>query len=349
VSLRKQLVRLLDTSPADVLRALRRRLRGDGSRRPFLLSELQMRQLDLMREDAAALGPPFRPGRLWQDVIRSFEEVFRTEGIRNPEEQHFNVWFSGLALADARLHRYACWMYWSLLKQRDTLELLQRVPATCREGPGFGYKIDGRFVSLDLLMSIDDFYSLYDLDPRIATDSVTVAELGAGWGRLGYVIRFVNPRSTYCLFDLPEVLIVSQSYLPGLLPPGSTHTYDKTRNLRLIGRPDVTEGIWFFGPQGLRHFRESTFDYVVNIAGFQEMPVEDVRAYLELFGAVGAGGYCFLRQLGTGATHGHRYDEIEGLAAYPFPPTWHRKSFRLSTLSDHFFQVGFALPERSNA
>ena len=76
--------------------------------------------------------------------------------------------------------------------------------------------MDSQTLSLDLLFSIDDFYNLYEINPKIAHEPIVVAELGAGWGRLGYVLRKVNPRATYIVFDLPEVLLISQTYLPTL-------------------------------------------------------------------------------------------------------------------------------------
>ena len=195
-----------------------------------------------------------------------------------------------------------------------------------------------------MLFSIDDFYNLYELNPAVATEPVVVAELGAGWGRLGYVLLKVNPKATYVIFDLPEVLLVSQSYLPTLLPDLTVGPYSQSHTLQPSRRSLAAASVWFFGPQQMEQFQPGSIDYIVNIASFQEMPMAFVREYMRLFSRQAAGGYCYLRQLYEGNFHGHRLDEIQGLQEYPFPGSWRKEFLRPTKLSDEFFEGGFAIP-----
>jgi hypothetical protein len=141
-----------------------------------------------MRRDAKGAPMPFTPSRLWREVIALFDQVFRTEGIKNPEHQYFNDRFSGFEV-DHRLHRYACWMYRSLLVSRDSFGLLRRLSATCKEEDLFAYPMEGQLISTDLLLSVDDFYSLHELNAAIAREPLVVADLGAGWGHSGMCYR----------------------------------------------------------------------------------------------------------------------------------------------------------------
>ena len=95
----------------------------------------------------------------------------------------------------------------------------------------------------------------------------------------------------------------------------------------------------------MTQFEPSSIDYFVNIVGFQEMPAADVQEYMKYFSVLAAGGYCYLRQLRAGSSHGHRLNEISGLDAYPFPSNWRKIYLRPSTLSDEFFETGFEIPQ----
>ena len=198
-------------------------------RRPSALTEAQSAELELMRKDNQLAATPFVASKHWEEVVRIFESILIRDGITNPEEQEFNFSFSRLALGDERLHRYVCWMYRNLLKSRNSLNLLNLLNATCSTKRGLAYQMDSQTLSLDLLFSIDDFYNLYEINPKIAHEPIVVAELGAGWGRLGYVLHKVNPRATYIVFDLPEVLLISQTYLPTLLRGSITRQYSQNR------------------------------------------------------------------------------------------------------------------------
>jgi hypothetical protein len=92
-------------------------------------------------------------------------------------------------------------------------------------------------------------------------------------------------------------------------------------------------------------FQSCSVDYVVNIASFQEMPVEFVREYLRRFSRLAGNGYGYMRQLYDGKFHSHHLGEIDGLQAYPFPSSWRQEFLRSTTLSDEFFEVGFSIPE----
>jgi hypothetical protein len=336
--------RVLDISPLDCARAVRRRL-SHSPRKGINAS--QARDLKLMRNDNEGAGPPFAASLHWQEVNAIFDNIFHREGIRNPEEQRINLRFSGLALGDPRLHRYVCWLYRCILKQRDSFDLLGRLQATCKEERGLGYRFGRELLSLDLLLSIDDFYNLYELNPAIAKEPVVVGEVGAGWGRLGYVLRQVNPQATYIIFDLPEALLISQTYLPCLLGDLTVSPYVESRSVARFSSHLLSQKtLWFCGPQDLTRFDEGTIDYIVNIGSFQEMPEEYVRLYFGLFDNVAGQGYCYLQQLREGRFHNHHLDEIKGLASYPFPKGWDQVYCRPSTLSDEIFEAGFRLSSK---
>jgi putative sugar O-methyltransferase len=347
--MRNSLRRLLDASPLDVARAIVRMraprppVAGQTGAR-FTLTADEIAQLEMMRQDNRGAGPPYTAPKLWQLIVEEFEDVFRREGIGNPEEQYFNLRFSGFSPADARLHRYVCWMYRRILQARDSLGLLHKLRATCRRGRGFAYEMEGDCLSLDLLMSIDDFYNLYEMNPAVASEPTIVAELGAGWGRLGYVLRSVNPGAVYVIFDLPEVLVVSQRYMQALFPDARVADYATGRKVERFTRDTLLQySLWFLGTQHIRQLDRGAVDVVLNVASFQEMPLAYVAEYVRRFSDIAQGGHCYLRQLRAGDSHGHCYGEIATLEEYPFPKSWVQRYLRPSILTDEFFEAGFAI------
>lgn len=345
MSQRETIKRALGYSPLDVIRFARRSLLPKASNGTGLSAD-QSALLELMRSDNAQSEAPYRASAHWQYVADLFQETFDSEGLVNPEDQSYNLRFSGFAANDPRLHRYVCWMYYERLRQRDTFDLLSRLGATCKIQKGYAYEIDGRVISLDLLLSIDDFYNLCELNPRVADSPVIVGELGAGWGRLGNVLCQANPSATYVAFDLPEALLISQSYLPSTLPTRVSCGYEVARRLGPVNRDVLhTAHLWFFGAHHIERLAPGTLDIVVNIGSFQEMPPEYIRQYSNAFSRIAAGGSCFLRQLRSNTSHGINLDEVESFDAYPLPANWRRQFLRSSILSDEFVEAGYQIPD----
>lgn len=340
-----RLRRLAHVSAASIVRGLDLRYRlARACGVPSRLSEAQQAILQRMRDDNAAATEPFQATALWIEVAKLFDREFYSAGVSDVEAGYLNLRFFGYAPGDHRLYDYLLYTYYQLVKQRDSLGVLSRVPATCPIGPGLAMDIEGRRVSLDLLLSIDDFYNLVELAPRIVTAPVIVADLGAGWGRLGYVLKRVNPTLTYVVFDLPETLFVSSSYLPKQLPEVAFQTYERAREIPAITRDLLQRGsMWFLGAQDLQKVSDEALDVVVNVASFQEMTRAQVDRYFELIDTKARGGYLYLRQLWSGATHGHRLKEIEGHSEYPFRARWGEQFCRNSRFSHLFFEAGFRL------
>jgi len=310
-------------------------------------SSLTREQSSLLAEMRAAnsrASSPFRAPEIWQIVAQLFDRVFRLEGIGDVEEQYFNLRFSGFAPGDWRLHRYLVYTYFRLLRDRDVHGLLKSIPATAPVKLGMAYEIDGCRISLDLLFSIDEFYRLLELRPDLMSERVIVAEIGAGWGRLGYVLKRVNPRLTYIIFDLPEALLISSTYLPRLLTGEEFRTYRQAREMPSLSRQAFFgAGVWFLGSQDLLRVEEASLDIVVNIHSFQEMTETQVGQYFQIISEKGGGGHFYLKQLWEGATHGHHLGEISGYGRYPFPSAWEKVFVRNVSFSPDFFEAAYRI------
>lgn len=308
------------------------------------LSPRQLRLLNQMRSDNGAAPPPFRATALWAAAARRFEREFYMNGIDGVETQYFNLRFSGFAAGDERLYDYFLYTYFQLVRERDTLGLLKRVSTMCPVKRGFAYEIEGCRVSLDLLFSIDDLYNLLEVRPGLLSEPLVIADVGAGWGRLGYVLKLANPRLAYVVFDLPESLLISSTYLHKLLPEEPYRSYQDSRSVHSLDRRMLTDGeMWFLGAQDLLKVCPGSLDVVVNIASFQEMTLDQVSEYFRIIGEKAHGGVLYLKQLWSGKTHGQHLGEIAGYEEYPFNASWERLFLRNARFSHYFFEAAFRL------
>ena len=316
------------------------------------LSREQYALLELMREDNRRAGSPFCPNDYWANESRAFGEVFNVAGINDVENEFFNTRFHGLTLDDHRLFTLFQWSYYQVVKARDRFGLLERFQSTLSDTPGLvplvdgqpilpgrNLEIDGRSISIDLLVSVDDFYNLHELQPGILTEPLVVVDLGAGWGRIGHILSQINPNICYVVLDIPESLLVSSTYLPKRLPDRSVGTYIEARALDRLDKPTLRgRSLWFLGPQALRRMSAGTIDIFINVASFQEMAPEQVNGYLACVDAVAAEGYVYLRNDWEGAR--------SGFAQYRVPTDWKRIYLRRARFSPACFEAGYAIPVR---
>lgn len=304
-----------------------------------------------MRADNRAAGPPFVTTRFWDSETADFEKLFETTGINSVENEYFNTRFSGLQPDDPKLYRWCLWMYYNAVKQRDTFDLLERIPVTLSQETAEGadtvrYKtgkpipmtrverLHGKPMSPDLLFSVDDFYNLVELEPRVATEEIVVADLGAGWGRLGYVLAHANPKARYVILDIPETLLIAGEYLPRLLKNASVGDYAASRCIDSFDRATLlSKQLWLLGCHDLAKFATASVDVMINVASFQEMEKTQVNAYLELFDRVALGGCVYLRNAWLGAMSGARDMKL--------PETWRAKFERDTRATCDLYEAGY--------
>jgi putative sugar O-methyltransferase len=181
---------------------------------------------------------------------------------------------------------------------------------------------------------------LAELEPRVLDGPVVVVDLGAGWGRIGHVLKRVNPQAAYVVLDLPESLLVSEARLTELLPGERVAGYDESRRTEWFTREALLAhgGLRFGGPQDLARFEDGAIDVFVNVASFQEMTREQVTAYLGL--ADRTARHVYLQERWTRAS-ALPEEIIAGWDAYELPERWRRRYLRDVPFTNAFFEAGF--------
>ncbi|SME99211.1 putative sugar O-methyltransferase [Tistlia consotensis] len=157
-----------------------------------------------------------------------------------------------------------------------------------RELGGFGVEIDGALVNLDTLrfyeslLAMDRGGALVPL--RRGERRPVVMEIGPGWGGLAGALKRLFPDSTLVLVDLPQLFLLSATYLTTLFPDAKVAF--------ATGPEALPAGSWaehdfVFLPAALAGtLRPDHLDLAINTLSFQDMTAEQVSGWIATLAAL---------------------------------------------------------------
>ena len=171
-------------------------------------------------------------------------------------------------------------MLWEVAARQDWSGLSGNI-----EEPAIGNPIEirrnGRPISQDLANSIREYHTILSLELALASRYKRIAELGAGYGRLGHVF-LEDGYSAYHIFDIPPALHVSQWYLSRLYPNRKIFKFRHFDSFEEIREELSNCDIAFFTPNQMEFFPESYFDVFLTISTLPEMAPAQVQNYLKM-------------------------------------------------------------------
>lgn len=171
-------------------------------------------------------------------------------------------------------------MLWELACKEDRSGLTQRL-----EEPLIGNPIrirrKGKLISQDLANSIREYSTLLQAQPELGSGPKNVAELGAGYGRLAYVM-LQDPGTRYVVFDIPPALAVAQWYLSQVFGPRQIFRFRHVESYSSIESELSRSRIAFFTPNQLELFPSGYFDVFASISTLPEMTARQVNNYLKV-------------------------------------------------------------------
>ena len=288
-----------------------------------------------LRADAATHAVS-APSRMWQAITLVYRLLLRGRGFHRFKST-MGRFFAAWEPTHPRMTEALYHLYWSSLKERDVWGLLD-----CMEEPELGggdfLMYRGRRVSIDLLQSIDEFYSLREAFGFDREDPIVFCELGAGYGRLAHVVLTAMPNAQYLLFDLPESLIVAEYYLATLHPAARAAFYPESDRV-LRNREAFRQHRLLFGlPHLLCEVPRGTIDIFLNIYSFMEMNPHQVETYFRIIEELRVGAV-YLKQNKREVNPFEQTFFTEH--TYPIRPSWTRVYQRTSALYDHVFESAY--------
>jgi hypothetical protein len=197
----------------------------------------------------------------------------------------------------------------------------------------------GRLISQDLINSVRErnaiVEALESCRSAAAGRAPLIAELGAGYGRLGHVL-LATTGCRYMIFDLPPALHLSQWYLSRLFPDRRIFSFRRFGSYAEIAAELAEVDIAFFTPNQLELFPDRHFDAFATISSLHEMRREQIDHFLRLMAAK-TRDVIYMKQ------QAHYVNPYDGLhikrSEYVLPPDWQVAMERGDALNPGFFEL----------
>lgn len=208
-------------------------------------------------------------------------------------------------------------MYTDILMEEDPRRLFDSIEEPELGNP-FAIKYRGRRTSQDLCNSIHEFYSF--IDPETSPDAtLDIAELGAGYGRLGFVLQKALPNTTYTVIDIPPALYISERYLSELFPTRKVFGFRAFSSFDEVKDEFLSAQIRFLAPHQIELLPADSFDYFLNISSLHEMTADQVDNYFKCIDHVCRGRF-YTKQWRVSRTQENEVTFTEH--SYPVKPAW---------------------------
>ena len=228
-------------------------------------------------------------------------------------------------------------MYADVVAREDTRGLLRTLEEPSLGNP-FLVRHHGRAVSQDLCNSVHELYSILGPEglPPADLPAPVFAEIGAGYGRLAYVILESVPGARYCIVDIPPALYLSQRYLTTLCPELPAFRFRPFSSYAEVADEFESSRIRFIAPHQLELLPPKSVDYFINISSFHEMTVPQVENYFRLMDRTCRGRF-YTKQWRVSRT------QVNGCTLrerdYPVPSSWRTVRRRRHPIQRMFFDA----------
>lgn len=265
--------------------------------------------------------------------------------VSHPELSPFIAQFSGYHSSKdskvksfnpvtAAIYKVYVAMLADFVADTDKLGLLDRITEP-EIGNPFVVNHRGRRVSQDLCNSIHEFYnSTVAYDP--SKPGFRIAELGAGYGRLGQVYLSVLPNASYCAIDIPPALYVAQRYLTEVFPDQPVFKFREFGSYEEICAEFENSRIRFLAAHQIELLPSDQFDLFVNISSLHEMTREQIANYLKQIDRLCRGSF-YSKQWRVSHAKGNGFTIKE--SEYPIPGNWQEVFHRRHPIQRMFFEA----------
>jgi putative sugar O-methyltransferase len=269
-----------------------------------------------------AREPSLSPLNVKMELPRFFESVVTENTFLNRD--------------NADIYRLFVGLLWHYTVKTDTYGLTERLSEPDL-GNAIRIEFDGRPISQDLANSIRERNTNCDFFDNRPNRKHVIAELGAGYGRLGHVF-LSSTNCKYYIFDIPPALLVSQWYLSNLMGEREVFKFRRFKRFEEVQGEIEKADIGFFTPNQLELFPEGYFDAFISISSLHEMTAAQVQSYKKIISRK-VQGTVYLKQWLQ--SHNPFLEEQLEKEEYMFDANWEIVLDRTDPIQDQFFEIVF--------
>lgn len=237
-------------------------------------------------------------------------------------------------LLSATIYKIYIAMLAEFVADSDKLGLLGKITEP-EIGNPFVVNHRGHRISQDLCNSIHEFYNSTTACDLSKPD-FRIAELGAGYGRLGHVYLSAVPNASYCIIDIPPALYVAQRYLTEVFPDQTVFKFREFASFEEVRSEFENSRLRFLSAHQIELLPPDQFDLFVNISSLHEMTREQVANYIKHIDRLCRGSFYSKQwRISNAKVNGYRLKESE----YPIPNNWEEVFHRQHSIQRLFFEA----------
>jgi putative sugar O-methyltransferase len=219
------------------------------------------------------LWPTHRSHQPWLNAIEAPDHVGSPIDPRFTRPEY--------PLADSRkreIYRVAVGLLWEYVLSTDSFGVLDRL-TELEVGNPLRIWRNGRLISSDIAHSVRERNILLNTLGLNGGEGLSVAELGAGHGRLAEIFgRTTNYR--YFIFDITPALGVSQWYIKSIFPDERIFEFRRFESFSEIENELRECRFAFFTPNQIELIPDDAFHLFINMNSLMEMRADQVRNFL---------------------------------------------------------------------
>ena len=199
----------------------------------------------------------------------------------------------------------------------DEYQILNKLKEPMTGNP-FVIEYKDRLISEDLCNSVHEFYSITRYVLINEHRKIEIAELGSGYGRLGYIFLKIVPNSAYCFIDIPPALYIAQFYISKIFPKEKIFKFRPFSSFREIKKEFEQSRIRFLMPHQIELLPKKYFDLFINVSSLHEMNRKQIRNYINQADRL-CKGYYYTKQWRKSRTEDNNFIKER---EYPIPKKW---------------------------
>lgn len=203
--------------------------------------------------------------------------------------------------------------------------------------PAVGDPVVIRFGDLrlteDLCHSVEERASI--LEGLTGRPLRSVLELGAGYGRVAYLLLRAHPGTRYTIVDIPPALYVSQRYLTDVLPDLSVFRFRPFADHAAVADEMAAADLVFLEPQQLELLPDRSFDLGATISTLHEMRPDQIAHYIQQLDRLCDAVYTKQWR----RFHNRRDGVVISASDYPIPERWRAVFHRSPIFPRTFFEA----------
>lgn len=264
--------------------------------------------------------------RAWPSVLSNVLAYDPTSSLSRPQQRDLRA----LTL-----------MVWKYAERFDSEHILARIDEP-KQGNPLKIYIHDKLASQDLANSVLEYYSIREYFNVSPSDSKTICELGAGYGRNAFVFLSALPKCKYIIVDIPPALYISQHYLSSVFRNMKIFKFRPFQSFSDIEKEFNEANLVFLLPHQAEMLPAKRVDLFINISSLHEMKRDQIQAYFTLIDKL-TKGFFYSKQWweSRNAADGITITSKD----YPVPKTWKQLYFRAARVQTYFFEAMYELSD----